>query len=129
MKSIIFNQRKSLPRSLVVVGAQWGDEGKGKIVHLLSRNTDYIVRYQGGNNAGHTVVFGGNTYALHLIPSGILVPGKKTIIGNGVVVNPKVLFEEVRMLAKRKFQVGRRLFISPAAHVILPYHILLDTLR
>lgn len=115
--------------SLVVVGAQWGDEGKGKIVHILSRKADLIVRYQGGNNAGHTVVFGGKSFALHLAPSGILYPGKKNIIGNGVVIDPKALYEEVSMLTRRRVKVSGRLFISPAAHVILPYHIILDTLR
>ncbi|MEE8424705.1 MAG: adenylosuccinate synthetase, partial [Elusimicrobiota bacterium] len=79
--------------SLTVVGAQWGDEGKGKIVHVLSRRADLIVRFQGGNNAGHTVVFNGKKFALHLAPSGILFPGKRNLIGNGVVVNPAVLRE------------------------------------
>jgi adenylosuccinate synthase len=115
--------------SLVVVGAQWGDEGKGKIVHLLSRRAQAIVRYQGGNNAGHTVVFGGKTYALHLAPSGILFPGKKNFIGNGVVVSPRALHEEVTMLTRRKVSTRGRLFVSPAAHVIMPYHVILDTLR
>ncbi len=116
-------------KTLSVVGVQWGDEGKGKIVHLLSRKAKWIVRYQGGNNAGHTVVFGGKKYALHLVPSGILVPGKKAVIGNGVVVDPKALREEVKMLARRGVSVKGRLFLSPLAHIILPYHILLDTLR
>ncbi|MFH2203765.1 MAG: adenylosuccinate synthase [Elusimicrobiota bacterium] len=115
--------------SLVIVGAQWGDEGKGKIVHLLSRKADLIVRYQGGNNAGHTVVFGGKSFALHLAPSGILYPGRKNVIGNGVVVDPRALCEEIRMLTRRQVRVKGRLFVSPAAHVILPYHILIDTLR
>ena len=117
------------PRSLVVVGAQWGDEGKGKIVHLLSSRADVIVRFQGGNNAGHTVVFGGKSYALHLAPSGILIRGKKVLIGNGVVVNPAALADEVRSLARWGVRVKGRLFVSPSAHVILPYHILIDTLR
>ncbi len=116
-------------KTLSVVGVQWGDEGKGKIVHLLSRKAGWIVRYQGGNNAGHTVVFGGKKYALHLAPSGILVPGKRAVIGNGVVVDPKALREEVRMLVRRGVSVKGRLFVSELAHVILPYHILLDTLR
>lgn len=115
--------------SLTVVGAQWGDEGKGKIVHVLSRRADLIVRYQGGNNAGHTVVFNKKRFALHLVPSGILFPGKRNLIGNGVVVNPAALRDEVRMLTRRGVKVRGRLFVSPAAHVILPYHIILDTLR
>jgi adenylosuccinate synthase len=115
--------------SLVVVGAQWGDEGKGKIVHILSRKANLIVRYQGGNNAGHTVVFGGKSFALHLAPSGILYPGKKNLIGNGVVVNPAALYEEVGMLTRRGVKVKGRLFVSPAAHIILPYHVIIDTLR
>jgi len=113
----------------VVVGAQWGDEGKGKIVHLLSAKADFVVRYQGGNNAGHTVVFGGKSFALHLAPSGILFPRSRNVIGNGVVVNPRAFEEEVRMLEKRGVRVRGRLFLSPAAHVILPYHVILDTLR
>ena len=84
--------------ALVVVGAQWGDEGKGKIVHFLGKGADWVARYQGGNNAGHTVVFGGEKYALHLIPSGILARGCKSVIGNGVVVDPRALFEEVKVL-------------------------------
>jgi adenylosuccinate synthase len=121
-------KESSMP-ALVVVGAQWGDEGKGKIVHFLGEGTDWIVRYQGGDNAGHTVVFDGQKYALHLIPSGILQPGVKNIIGDGVVVNPKAFVEEVRMLEKRKIKVRGRLFLSLGAHVILPYHVYLDTLR
>ena len=81
--------------SLVVIGAQWGDEGKGKIVHIIGKNSDVIVRSQGGNNAGHTVVFDGKHFVLHLIPSGILEPKKKAVIGNGVVVDPAALKEEV----------------------------------
>jgi len=115
--------------SLVVVGAQWGDEGKGKIVDFLARKSDVVVRYQGGNNAGHTVVFDGKAFALHLIPSGILLPGKRNIIGNGVVVSPRALKEEVGLLARRGIAVRGRLFVSLNAHVILPYHILLDSLR
>ncbi len=115
--------------SLVVVGAQWGDEGKGKIVHIIGKNSDFIVRYQGGNNAGHTVVFDGKHFVLHLIPSGILEPGKKAVIGNGVVVDPAALQEEVKFLESRKIKVKGRLSISELAHVILPYHKYLDTLR
>lgn len=115
--------------ALIVVGAQWGDEGKGKIVHLIGKNSDLIVRYQGGNNAGHTVVFDGKHFVLHLIPSGILEPKKKGVIGNGVVVDPAALQEEVEFLKTRKISVKGRLFISLSAHVILPYHKYLDTLR
>ncbi|MBI3289135.1 MAG: adenylosuccinate synthase [Elusimicrobia bacterium] len=115
--------------ALVVVGAQWGDEGKGKIVHFLGKDADWVVRYQGGNNAGHTVVFGGQKYALHLIPSGILARGCRSVIGNGVVVDPRALVEEVKVLERRGIKVRGRLFVSLAAHVILPYHVYIDTLR
>lgn len=115
--------------ALVVVGAQWGDEGKGKIVHFLGEGADWVVRYQGGDNAGHTVVFDGQKYALHLIPSGILQPGVKNVIGDGVVVNPRAFVEEIKMLEGRGIKVKGRLFLSLAAHVILPYHVYLDTLR
>jgi adenylosuccinate synthase len=115
--------------TLVVVGVQWGDEGKGKIVHLLGQQADLVVRYQGGNNAGHTVIFDGKHFVLHLIPSGILQPGNKCLIGNGVVVDPEALYEEVKFLEKRRIKVKGRLFISDAAHVILAYHRHLDHLR
>ncbi len=115
--------------TLVVVGAQWGDEGKGKVVHLLSEKADYIVRYQGGNNAGHTVVFDGKEFILHLIPSGILQPGKRCIIANGVVIDPEALVEEIKFLSTKGISVKGRLFISDAAHIILPYHRYLDMLR
>ena len=115
--------------ALVVVGAQWGDEGKGKIVHFLGRSADWVVRYQGGDNAGHTVVFDGQKYALHLIPSGILQTGVKNVIGDGVVVNPRAFVDEIKMLEKRRIKVRGRLFLSLAAHVILPYHVYLDILR
>jgi adenylosuccinate synthase len=115
--------------ALVVVGAQWGDEGKGKIVHYLGEGADWVVRYQGGDNAGHTVVFDGQKYALHLIPSGILQPGVKNVIGDGVVVNPRAFVDEIKMLEGRGIKVRGRLFLSLSAHVILPYHVYLDTLR
>ena len=115
--------------ALVVVGAQWGDEGKGKIVHFLGKDADWVVRYQGGNNAGHTVVFGGQKYALHLTPSGILAKGCRSVIGNGVVVDPNAFVKEVKMLEGRGIKVRGRLFLSLSAHVILPYHIYVDTLR
>ncbi len=115
--------------TLIVVGAQWGDEGKGKIVHLLGKKADLIVRYQGGNNAGHTVVFDGKHFVLHQIPSGILQPGKRCVIANGVVMDPRALREEARFLESRKIRVKGRLFISAWAHLILPYHRYLDALR
>jgi adenylosuccinate synthase len=107
---------------LVVVGTQWGDEGKGKIVDLLSERADGVVRYQGGHNAGHTVVLGQETFVLHLVPSGILHPGKLCVIGNGVVVDPSALLEEVGSLEKRGISVRGRLYVSSNAHLIMPYH-------
>lgn len=113
----------------VVVGLQWGDEGKGKIIDILSQRVDYIVRFQGGNNAGHTVVVGDDEFIFHLLPSGILHKGKTCVIGNGVVVNPEVLLHEVNSLKKQKIRVDSRLKISQLSHVILPYHQVLDGLR
>ena len=115
--------------SIVVIGAQWGDEGKGKIIDILSQNSDYIVRYQGGNNAGHTVVIDGESFILHLIPSGILHRGKRCIIGNGVVVNPAALIEEIEKLKARGINVDGNLLISEQAHIIFPYHWKIDELR
>ncbi|OGR88284.1 MAG: adenylosuccinate synthase [Elusimicrobia bacterium RIFCSPLOWO2_01_FULL_60_11] len=115
--------------SVVVLGTQWGDEGKGKIVHLLGKQADYIVRYQGGPNAGHTVVFDGKKFVLHLIPAGILIPKKICVIGNGVVVDPLSIREEIELLEKRNIQVKGRLFISELAHLIFPYHKILDAAR
>jgi adenylosuccinate synthase len=112
-----------------VVGAQWGDEGKGKIVHLLGKKADWIVRYQGGNNAGHTVVFDGKQFVLHQVPSGILQPGRKCVIANGVVMDPWALREEVQFLESRNIRVKGRLFVSAWAHLILPYHRYLDAQR
>lgn len=115
---------------VVVIGAQWGDEGKGKIVDLLTRDTDYIVRFQGGNNAGHTVIVDGNAYILHLIPSGILHNDKICIIGNGVVLDPHVFISELDTLIEQGIDVSsHRLKISTKAHVIMPYHKLLDEVR
>lgn len=114
--------------SVVVVGTQWGDEGKGKITDFLSENAEVIARYQGGDNAGHTIKFDGVTYKLHLIPSGIFSPNKVSVIGNGVVVNPKSLVKELAYLADHHV-VTDNLRISDRAHVILPYHILLDQLQ
>jgi len=110
---------------IVIVGAQWGDEGKGKITDLLAEQADAVVRFQGGNNAGHTIVRKGETFKFHLVPSGILYPGKACIIGNGVVVDPKVLCEELDGLRARNMDVGG-LKLSANAHLIMPYHRLLD---
>ncbi len=111
---------------LVVVGAQWGDEGKGKIIDLLTEKADIVARYQGGHNAGHTVVVGQNEFILHLVPSGILHKGKKCIIGNGVVVDPAALIEEMDAMEKRGVKFDRNLLISQKAHLIMPYHKALD---
>ena len=113
----------------IVVGAQWGDEGKGKIIDILARDADIIVRYQGGNNAGHTVVVGEEQFVLHLIPSGILHKGKTCIIGNGVVIDPEALLNEMSMLRKRGVKVDGNILISESAHVILPYHKVIDKRR
>jgi len=111
----------------IIVGAQWGDEGKGKITDMLAEHHDLVVRYQGGNNAGHTVVVGPKTYKLHIIPSGILYSSCVCVIGNGVVLDPVVLFQEIEQLAQQGVPVSaERLKISSIAHVILPYHKLLD---
>ncbi len=109
----------------VVVGTQWGDEGKGKITDYLAQEADVVVRYQGGNNAGHTIVFNGEKYALHLIPSGIFNPKTKNVLANGMVINLKAFFEELNMLESRGI-TNYQLFVSDRAHVIMPYHIELD---
>jgi adenylosuccinate synthase len=111
---------------LVIVGAQWGDEGKGKVTDLLAERADAIVRFQGGNNAGHTIVREGEEFKFHLIPSGILYPDKPCVIGNGVVLDPRILLEEIDGLRRRGVDVGN-LRISANAHLIMPYHVLLDT--
>jgi len=111
---------------LAIVGAQWGDEGKGKVTDLLAEQADVVIRFQGGNNAGHTIVRGDEVYRLHLIPSGILYPGKLCLIGNGVVVDPKVIVAELDELRRRSVDTGG-LRISANAHIIMPYHLLLDT--
>jgi adenylosuccinate synthase len=110
---------------IVIVGAQWGDEGKGKVTDLLAERADAIVRFQGGNNAGHTIVRNGRTWKLHLVPSGILHPGKLCIIGNGVVIDPKVLTDELEELRRRQVDTTS-LRISANAHLIMPYHLMLD---
>lgn len=113
----------------VLVGAQWGDEGKGKVIDILTEDVQNIVRYQGGNNAGHTVVIGDSKYVLHLIPSGILHEGKTCVIGHGVVIDPKALIAEIEMLKEQGIGCEGRLKISDKAHVIFPYHQKLDELR
>ncbi len=113
----------------VIVGSQWGDEGKGKIVNLISNDAEVVARYQGGANAGHTIVIDGKQYILHLIPSGILNPDVKCVIGNGVVIDPVALMEEIQMLKEHGVKVEGRLFISHKAHLIMPYHKLLDAAR
>ncbi|GAB4290993.1 MAG: adenylosuccinate synthase [Ignavibacteriaceae bacterium] len=113
----------------VLVGSQWGDEGKGKIVDILSEKYDIVVRYQGGANAGHTVEIGNDKFILHLIPSGILREGVTCAIGNGVVIDPTALLEEIRLLEDLNIKVNGRLFISHNAHLIMPYHKLLDSIN
>jgi adenylosuccinate synthase len=112
--------------NIVVVGAQWGDEGKGKIVDVLTPQVDVVVRYQGGNNAGHTVVIGREKYVLHSIPSGILHPGCRCVVGCGVVVDPASMIEEMEALVRRGVQLDGNLYISKNAHLIMPYHPALD---
>ncbi|HYQ12853.1 MAG TPA: adenylosuccinate synthase [Solirubrobacterales bacterium] len=111
---------------IVIVGAQWGDEGKGKLTDLLAEQADAIVRFQGGNNAGHTIVRDGEEFKFHLIPSGILYPGKACVIGNGVVIDPGVLIGELEGLRRKRIDISG-LRISSNAHLIMPYHVLLDT--
>ena len=116
--------------AVVVVGAQWGDEGKGKIVDILAADADIIVRYQGGNNAGHTLVVDGQKTVLHLVPSGVLHPGKVCVIGNGVVVDPAVLLTEIDALRRRGYLLDDTLLkISDRAHLIMPYHRAIDLAR
>ncbi len=111
--------------AIVLVGAQWGDEGKGKATDLLGGRVDFVVRYQGGNNAGHTVVIGDESYALHMLPSGVLSPGVTPVIGNGVVIDPEVLLAEIEGLSQRGVSCDR-LLISANAHLIMPHHRALD---
>lgn len=116
--------------NVVVVGAQWGDEGKGKLIDIISRDVDITVRYQGGNNAGHTVCVGNKEYIFHLLPSAILHKGKVCVIGNGVVVDPRALLDEISGLKKKGLNVTSRcLKISGRCHVVMPYHRILDGLR
>src|SRR5882672_969458 len=113
----------------ILVGAQWGDEGKGKIIDVLTNDADVVVRTQGGNNAGHTVYIGKQKYVLHLIPSGILRKGKTCVIGNGVVIDPVSLVGEIDGLLKAGIKVDGNLFISETAHLVFPYHRELDEQR
>lgn len=113
-------------RTMVIVGAQWGDEGKGKLVDVLAENADWVARYQGGANAGHTVHIGDRSFVLHQIPSGILHPGVRCAIGNGVVLDPETLFVEVDELVADGIDVEGRLYVSERAHLVMPYHKLVD---
>ncbi|MGN7614650.1 adenylosuccinate synthetase, partial [Magnetococcales bacterium HHB-1] len=116
--------------NVVVVGIQWGDEGKGKIVDLLTENADIVIRFQGGNNAGHTLVVDGKTYILHLIPSGIIRSGKVCIIGNGVVLDAEALLQEIREVTEQGITIhGDNFKISRLTNLILPYHKALDAAR
>ena len=105
-----------------VIGLQWGDEGKGKIIDILAKDYDIIVRYQGGGNAGHTLIIDNEKFVFHLIPSGILHQDKKCVIGNGIVLDPCLFLEEIAGLSKRNINVNGNLFISDRAHVVFPYH-------
>ena len=113
----------------IVVGSQWGDEGKGKVVDLLSSQVDIVVRYQGGANAGHTIKIGDKQYIFHLIPSGILHKNVICVIGNGVVIEPQALLDELKMLEDNGIDFEGRLFISHNAHLIMPYHKLIDSIN
>src|SRR5262245_6377228 len=106
----------------ILVGAQWGDEGKGKIIDVLTENADIVVRTQGGNNAGHTVFIGKQKFVLHLVPSGILRKNKTCVIGNGVVIDPVNLVEEIQGLHRLKIKVEDNLLISETSHLVFPYH-------
>ena len=110
--------------STVVVGTQWGDEGKGKITDFFAGDSDFVVRFHGGNNAGHTVIVNGKTYKLHLIPSGIVYGKPMSVIGNGVVIDPKALLDEIDYIEAKG--IAPKLMVSDRAHIIMPYHIALD---
>jgi Adenylosuccinate synthetase (EC 6.3.4.4) len=114
--------------NLVILGAQWGDEGKGKVVALLSENYEVVVRYQGGSNAGHTVVINGEKFVLHLLPTGILHPHTVGVIAQGMVVDLELLVKEIKDIESKGLRVRDRLFISDRAHLVLPYHKILDSL-
>jgi Adenylosuccinate synthase len=117
-----------MQQNLVILGSQWGDEGKGKIVDLLTETVDFVVRYQGGHNAGHTLVVNGEKTALHLIPSGILRPAVRCVIGNGVVLSPEALIQEIKMLEARGHSVVDRLHVSSNCPLIMRVHVALDQL-
>ena len=111
-----------------VIGSQWGDEGKGKAVDFLAERVDYVARFNGGNNAGHTVINNFGTFKIHLVPSGIFAQNTTGLIGGGVVIDPQVLLEEIEMLNKAGIGVDGRLWVSPRSHIIMPYHKILDGL-
>ena len=113
-------------KNVIILGSQWGDEGKGKIVDLFSENFDIVVRYQGGNNAGHTIFIGEKKFVLKLIPSGILRPGKQAVIGNGLVIDPAALLAEIDSLESAGIDVRNHLFISNRAHVLFPSHRMME---
>src|SRR5437763_3135827 len=123
------NFAQKVMANTILIGAQWGDEGKGKIIDVLTADADIVVRSQGGNNAGHTVIHRGKKYILHLIPSGILRRGKVCVIGNGVVIDPIALVKEIEGLKNLGVRIGRNLLVSDAAHLVLPYHRALDEQR
>ena len=112
-----------------VLGTQWGDEGKGKVVDFLAEQADYVARFNGGNNAGHTVINEYGTFKIHLVPSGIFSPRAKGLIGGGVVVDPSVLLKEIETLRAAGVEIGGKLFVSPRSHLIMPYHKILDASR
>ena len=111
-----------------VLGAQWGDEGKGKIIDVLAQDANIVARFSGGNNAGHTVVNEEGKFSFHIIPCGVFWPNTLNVIGNGVVVDPDVLLEEIDILASRGHDISQRLLVSERAHIIMPYHVALDNL-
>ncbi|MDR3075709.1 MAG: adenylosuccinate synthetase, partial [Synergistaceae bacterium] len=111
-----------------LIGAQWGDEGKGRVVDALAKEVDVVVRYQGGANAGHTVIADGKKHVFHLLPSGMLYPGRLCVIGNGVVMDPGQLITEIRELDPTPEAIGTKLVVSNAAHIVMPYHKKLDSL-
>src|SRR5437899_3140997 len=113
-------------KTAVIIGAQWGDEGKGKIVDVLSGHYAVVARYAGGHNAGHTVIINGKKYVLQLVPCGVLRPGRRSVIGNGVVLDPLAFINEVKTLRAAGIDVDGRLFVSNRAHVILPYHRMIE---